>query len=149
MPVISISLCNYQQDMLIIPVISISLFNWQASPDVPPSYEDVHREGQAIKGLDPQPPRYSDPESQITTPSGKTSHHVLIYYLIVCLLPLYHIDFVINSALLCRVYIRISVLCIHLKHWRVFKDTLTIQTKNWMYWLIIFFGLVWLWLEEI
>ena len=42
----------------------------------PPSYEEARNEGQTIKGLDPQPPRYSDPESQMPTPSGEIEINV-------------------------------------------------------------------------
>ena len=52
-----------------------SLF--QATMDAaPPSYEEARNEGQTIKGLDPQPPRYSDPESQMPTPSGEIEINV-------------------------------------------------------------------------
>ncbi|XP_078323500.1 uncharacterized protein LOC111125487 isoform X4 [Crassostrea virginica] len=45
----------------------------------PPSYEEARNEGQTIKGLDPQPPRYSDPESQMPTPSEPPPSYESIY----------------------------------------------------------------------
>ena len=56
-------------------ILLFSLF--QATMDTaPPSYEEARNEGQTIKGLDPQPPRYSDPESQMPTPSGEIEINV-------------------------------------------------------------------------
>uniref|UniRef100_K1QJ38 Uncharacterized protein n=1 Tax=Magallana gigas TaxID=29159 RepID=K1QJ38_MAGGI len=58
----SAHIARNQQDMS-------KAFN-KASQDAPPSYEEARQEGQGIKGLDAQPPMYTDPESQRAPPIG-------------------------------------------------------------------------------
>lgn len=50
-----------------------------ASQGAPPSYEQANRENESIKGLDAQPPRYSDPESQTSTPSEPPPSYESLY----------------------------------------------------------------------